>query len=53
MSKVSMQRTPEDIALVKQEVERIVGEIRSNDFKPKVGPWCDFCAFRMICEAWQ
>jgi DNA helicase-2/ATP-dependent DNA helicase PcrA len=53
MSKISMQRTPEDIAKVKEEVEKTVSEIRKNDFQPKVGPWCNYCAFKMICEAWQ
>ncbi len=52
MSKVSMQRSPEDIAKVKEEVENTVAEIRKNEFKPKVGPWCNYCSFRMICEAW-
>lgn len=53
MEKVSIQRTPEDIALVTQEVEKTVAEIRKSNFEPRVGPWCDFCAFRLICEAWQ
>ncbi len=53
VSKISMQRTPQDIARVKEEVERTISEIRTNEFKAKVGPWCNYCAFRMICEAWQ
>jgi DNA helicase-2/ATP-dependent DNA helicase PcrA len=52
-SKISMQRTPEDIAKVKEEVEKTVANIRKNEFLPRVGPWCNYCPFRMICEAWQ
>jgi DNA helicase-2/ATP-dependent DNA helicase PcrA len=53
MTKVSMQRTPEDIAKVTEQVEKDVVEIRKNDFPAKKGPWCSYCPFRMICEAWQ
>jgi DNA helicase-2/ATP-dependent DNA helicase PcrA len=53
MSKISMQRSAEEISEVKQKVEQTVAEIRSNEFNPKVGPWCNYCPFRMICEAWQ
>jgi DNA helicase-2/ATP-dependent DNA helicase PcrA len=53
MSKISMKRSPGDIAKVTEEVENTVTEIRKNEFKPKVGPWCNYCVFKMICEAWQ
>lgn len=52
-AKISFIKTDDDIAATKDKIIDIVGQIRTNDFSPKVGPWCDFCPFRMICEAWQ
>ncbi len=51
--KVSLRKTMAELETVKTNIKEIVAEIRRSDFAPKVGPWCDFCAFRMICEAWQ
>jgi DNA helicase-2/ATP-dependent DNA helicase PcrA len=53
MEKVTMKRTPEELIEVKSTVGAIVSKIREGKFEPHVGPWCDFCNFRMICEAWQ
>ena len=47
-----MKRTLTDMENVSQEITTIVEEIRSNKLDPKVGVWCKFCPFRMICEAW-
>ena len=51
--KISFKRNSEDLANTKEEIFEIVSDIRKNDFTPRPGPWCDFCAFKMICEAWQ
>lgn len=51
--KISVRKTSEDLLQVKENIVEKVTEIRKNLFEPKVGPWCDFCPFRMICEAWQ
>ncbi len=53
MEKFSMKRAPEDMYTTKEKIKNTVEKIRQNDFPPNVGPWCDFCPFRMICEAWQ
>ncbi|MFA9288834.1 MAG: ATP-dependent helicase [Weeksellaceae bacterium] len=53
MKKITMEKTEADIVLAKQEVQNTVKNIRAGDFTPNVGPWCDFCPFRMICEAWR
>jgi DNA helicase-2/ATP-dependent DNA helicase PcrA len=53
MEKITMKRNAEDMLKVKEDIHTIVNEIRQNEFKAKVGPWCNFCPFRMICEAWQ
>ncbi|MBI2051511.1 ATP-dependent helicase [Candidatus Roizmanbacteria bacterium] len=53
LEKFSMKKTEEDIVKVKDTVKQTVREIKKGDYPPHVGPWCDFCPFRMICEAWQ
>jgi len=53
MDKVSLKKTEQDIVKVKKDITEKVKEIRASHFEPHVGPWCDFCPFRMICEAWQ
>ena len=53
MEKISMTRMPEDMYKMKEQIKSTVNAIRNSDFTPKVGPWCDFCPFRLICEAWQ
>ncbi len=53
MKKFSMKRTPEELTATTQELGKTVKAINTGAFSPKVGPWCDFCSFRMICEAWQ
>ncbi len=53
MEKISFKASPESIEETKKKILYIISEIRKNDFDPNVGPWCDFCSFRMICEAWQ
>ncbi len=53
MEKVSLKKTSENLADVKKNIIEKVSEIRTSKFEPHVGPWCDFCPFRMICEAWQ
>lgn len=53
MKKISLKRTDKDLQEVKEEIKKIVAKIRQSDFLPNVGPWCDFCPFQMVCEAWQ
>jgi DNA helicase-2/ATP-dependent DNA helicase PcrA len=52
MEKVSLTKTTEEIAAVKQNVLETIDTIQTSDFTPKVGLWCDFCPFKMVCEAW-
>ncbi len=53
MEKITMNKTLADLAHVKTEVKKITDKIKSGEFPPHVGRWCDFCAFRIICPAWQ
>lgn len=51
--KVSSVRTNEQLEEAKKKLVEKAEEIATSRFEPKVGPWCDFCDFRLICEAWQ
>lgn len=51
--KVTLTRTPVQIAAMKTRVEETMGRLKEGHFEPKVGIWCDYCPFKMICEAWQ
>ena len=51
--KVSMKRSAKEINDVKQEIIKTASEIRNHAFAPQVSALCDFCPYRIICEAWQ
>ncbi|MCA9372014.1 UvrD-helicase domain-containing protein [Candidatus Woesebacteria bacterium] len=51
--RITMKRTKEDLIEVKKEIKDVVRKINDEEFQPRVGLWCDFCPFKMICEAWQ
>jgi DNA helicase-2/ATP-dependent DNA helicase PcrA len=51
--KISSTRTPEQLVAAKNTLIEKAKEIGTSDFAPKVGPWCDFCDFKLICEAWR
>lgn len=51
--KISKKITHQGIIRVKKEIKETIRQIKKANFYPKIGPWCDFCPFQMICEAWQ
>ncbi len=51
-AKVSATRTKEQLAEAKDEIAKRADEISRSDFRPTPGKYCDFCEFRLICEAW-
>ena len=51
--KVSTKRTEKQLIEAKKELAGKAKEIESSDFKPTPGIWCDFCDFRLLCEAWS
>lgn len=53
MEKVTMNRKLEDLSTVQEKVNEITSKIKAGEFPAKVGPWCDYCDFKMICPAWQ
>ncbi|MFC1727399.1 ATP-dependent helicase [Patescibacteria group bacterium] len=51
--KKSTTRSAGQLKEVKDEIVQKAEEISKSDFKPKPGIWCDFCDFRLLCEAWS
>jgi len=51
--KITLKKTEEDLAETKEKIINMVGDIRQNIFIPNPGMHCDFCSFKIICEAWQ
>ena len=51
--KVTFNRTVDDLKVIKDNIESVVGKIRNQDFPPNVGRHCNYCSFRMICDAWK
>lgn len=51
--KISATRTGEQLLEAKKEIAQKALEISGSDFRPTPGKHCDFCEFRLICEAWQ
>ncbi len=51
--KISATRTSVQLTQIKKEIIQKADEISKSDFHPTPGKHCDFCEFRLICEAWQ
>lgn len=51
--KVSSTRTKEQLTATKEEIAERARQISVSDFHPTPGKHCDFCEFRLICEAWN
>jgi DNA helicase-2/ATP-dependent DNA helicase PcrA len=51
--KVSAKRTPEQLEKAKTDLADKARKILTSDFAPTPGRHCDFCEFRLICEAWN
>jgi DNA helicase-2/ATP-dependent DNA helicase PcrA len=51
--KVSATRSKEQLEMARKEITEKAHEIETSDFAPTPGKYCDFCEFRLICEAWN
>jgi DNA helicase-2/ATP-dependent DNA helicase PcrA len=50
--KVSATRTKEQLTAAREEIASRADEISRSTFPATPGKYCDFCEFRLICEAW-
>ncbi len=53
--KVSTTRTAEEVLEMRKKITETAEEMSNSDFKAKPGrPFpCDFCAYKLICDAWK
>lgn len=51
--KVSGTRTSEQLEEAKDKIAQTAEAISESSFEPTPGKHCDYCEFRLICEAWQ
>jgi len=51
--KISTFRKPEDFETVKKDLLKIAEEIGQSDFSPTPSKLCDFCEYKLLCEAWS
>ena len=51
--KITLKKNEEDLIKTKENVIEMVEEIKKNQFPANPGKHCDFCSFKIICEAWQ
>lgn len=51
--KITRQAAEIDLTSAKNKIIKTVENINKASFEPKAGTWCNFCPFRINCEAWQ
>ncbi len=51
--KITSFRKKEDFEAVKQELSKKAEEINQSSLSPTPGLFCDFCEFKLLCEAWK
>lgn len=51
--KVTATRTEKDLTALKKILVETAQKITQSDFKPTPGKQCDFCEFRLLCDAWR
>ncbi len=51
--KLSTHRSQAQLSQTVENLFVIMDEIKHSDFKPKVGPLCDYCAYKEICPSWK
>ena len=51
--KITLKKTEEELIKTKENIIEMVEEIKKNKFPATPGKHCDFCSFKIICEAWQ
>jgi DNA helicase II / ATP-dependent DNA helicase PcrA len=52
-TKVSATRTKDQVDQMRQTIMTKAEEISVSEFHPTPGKHCDFCEFKLICEAWN
>jgi DNA helicase-2/ATP-dependent DNA helicase PcrA len=51
--KISGARSKEQLGQVRKDIQKTAEDISVSQFSPTPGKHCDFCEFRLICDAWK
>jgi DNA helicase-2/ATP-dependent DNA helicase PcrA len=51
--KISATRNQAQLEAIREEIKDKAEEIKRSEFLPTPGKHCDFCEFRLICDAWR
>lgn len=51
--KIQLKKSQEDLFKAKNTIINTVKNIQEKNYIPNPGKWCDFCSFKMVCEAWR
>lgn len=51
--KKSTKRTNVQLEKAKSELIQKAKEMEKSNFAPTPGVWCDFCDYKLLCEAWR
>jgi len=51
--KISSKRTGDQLAIVRAKIADTGAKMNQSEFLPTPGKHCDFCEFRLICDAWK
>ena len=49
----TLHKTATELQKVEEDIKKTAADINSSSLQPKVGVWCEFCPFKINCEAWQ
>jgi len=51
--KISIKKTNTDVVLIKNTLIKTAGEINQQQYPAQPGRHCDFCPFKIVCDAWK
>jgi len=51
--KISRQMDRTGLEKARKRLTKKIEEMKRSDFSPRPGFWCDFCPYRIICDAWK
>ena len=51
--KISTAKTKKELEEAKKQILELAKKISESDFAPTPGKMCDFCDYKLICEAWK
>ena len=51
--KLTTKRTSAQLEETKNEILKIISEIKKSDFPPSPSPLCDYCGYKPMCPMWK